>query len=919
MLGEFQALLEKRFAELAAMRRDLQYPIYALEHGLEEGQLRQVQMAASNSIRYNPPDDAHWLVWTSLSAEAGYSYSGDEFWPALERRPGEWRSNEYRQKLRKFFHRFQRVYQGPTPEGRWAEHFNIIAWPITNAILPRYLQTHFARHIYDLRFELTHYVTGNGEEIGQFLLSNYDGTPSRFHDFLQQTDLTTQIVLALRDEDLGGQVHRIDPSLLSRIVSDLETHRDAKYYLRDARKLIQSTGIQISSRLKPASTTISGLSANQPVSSANQRTRLAARRNGNGQYLLGIQLPDIRAALKGAGVDEKQLSSHRVQFFGPAERYLPGSTLLSLSKKERPLHSFPQPNQPIYFIENATENLSKILDPIGRIEERPTWILKRQADGLFIEVGHVRSCQEYLVLCRADIPAELLGKAGILQASIATQEVYAYHLTMPTKLSDAQKTALRDIGIGTVVGVLIEPIGFNPIPGACPSWLSTEPVFLRLSADYHVDGFSVALDSENPQRFAASGSKALIRLDQLKPGRHSIYVLLADKKETFDFQIVAPQPWKDSIQNKAGFRLFIEPANAKLEHLLGGQANVQVHGPKGRAIQWSFETYNASGHLAHVCPLRSTKVGGLQSVISTMLDKARKDHSDKIDEAYRVDLVACLDELGRQALKFTHSVEPLRWKFDPKDHTIRLIDETDHTEPILVRSYLLEAPMKKEPIDIDNALSGIPVNSPGTLFAVTHKQVRISIFASVPRAIRDFTDLGFEQAFQLPESKAEAMIKLIDNLRLWDRAKPVGDLALVRKAATKEKFHHEIAALACGSDFADLIKANDENKLDEARAKVGGSPGFRVRMRKFEWPSRFELAQQSFAEYAATYGVEADAKICASVLSLARKPLCLRFDSGVDAKAYIAGLLSRRILLRGAFLANASHLIQVPFIEKETA
>src|SRR3712207_7713201 len=46
---------------------------------------------------------------------------------------------------------FKRQFAGATPSGRWAEHFSIIAWPITHAILPRDLQQQLARILYDLR------------------------------------------------------------------------------------------------------------------------------------------------------------------------------------------------------------------------------------------------------------------------------------------------------------------------------------------------------------------------------------------------------------------------------------------------------------------------------------------------------------------------------------------------------------------------------------------------------------------------------------------------------------------------------------------------------------------------------------------------------------------------------------------------
>jgi len=114
-------------------------------------------------------------VWTTLAAEAGYGYEGEEYWPALEHVPNEWRNNNNRTWLRRRFKRFSDKFGGPVPVGRWAEHFSIISWPIANAILPRYLQAHFARHLYDLRFELSEIANAQADRLGQVLLDRYDG------------------------------------------------------------------------------------------------------------------------------------------------------------------------------------------------------------------------------------------------------------------------------------------------------------------------------------------------------------------------------------------------------------------------------------------------------------------------------------------------------------------------------------------------------------------------------------------------------------------------------------------------------------------------------------------------------------------------------------------------------------------------
>ena len=95
----------------------------------------------------------HWLLWVVYASEAGYGYTGDEYWPSFERQTPNWQFHD-RPKIKTWFARFQKSYSGVTPSGSWAEQFSIIAWPITHALLPRYLQWQFARLMYDLRFRL---------------------------------------------------------------------------------------------------------------------------------------------------------------------------------------------------------------------------------------------------------------------------------------------------------------------------------------------------------------------------------------------------------------------------------------------------------------------------------------------------------------------------------------------------------------------------------------------------------------------------------------------------------------------------------------------------------------------------------------------------------------------------------------------
>jgi len=374
MLGGVQQRLFETFSALAEQRREAGYPVYALEHGLPPEEIDDVWSAASASICYLPPSTSHWLVWCAIAAEAGYRYSGDEFWPSLERHPGEWRNNDYRQRLRAFYRRFSVEFGGPEPKGRWAGHFNIIAWPISGAILPLYLQAPFAHHLSDQRFSLPQAVHAGGVAVGELLLARYNGTSSRFRDFLQQTELTSQIVLALRDEGLAPEVTRIEPSVLSRIVHDLEGRRDARSHLRSARRAIETTTVRIAAPLQPKQPGGEPTRRNEAVV---RRFTLLARKLADGRFALGIKLPDFRSA----GLNRENLTGQRIRFSGKGEPSQPASVLLALSGGERRLDVFPEPNADLVTAEDSEAETATLLGAVARIDERPTWVLRRQLDG----------------------------------------------------------------------------------------------------------------------------------------------------------------------------------------------------------------------------------------------------------------------------------------------------------------------------------------------------------------------------------------------------------------------------------------------------------------------------------------------------------------------------------------------------------
>ena len=196
---------------MKALRRSGQRPVsdVALEHGLSDDELSQIGphllARLKSGLRLSP----HWLLWVIYATERGYGYAGDEYWRSFEEHTPFWELGD-RYKLVPWFSKFQQAYDGVIPAGPWASHFRIIAWPITHAILPRYLQRQFARALYDLRYRLAGLANFEPAAIGH-LLAVHSHSSTRFEEFLQQEELTGRIVLALLDQTPAGGQEPIYP------------------------------------------------------------------------------------------------------------------------------------------------------------------------------------------------------------------------------------------------------------------------------------------------------------------------------------------------------------------------------------------------------------------------------------------------------------------------------------------------------------------------------------------------------------------------------------------------------------------------------------------------------------------------------------------------------------------------------------
>ena len=123
--AKMQQRLEKHFDDLKATRNTSSYPIFALEHGLEQSDVEKVQAMLRLPSAKSLLSSRYWLLWVVYATELGYDYAGDEYWSSFEEKTPEWDYYD-RAKIKAWFRKFQNLYGGVLPSGPWADHFNII-------------------------------------------------------------------------------------------------------------------------------------------------------------------------------------------------------------------------------------------------------------------------------------------------------------------------------------------------------------------------------------------------------------------------------------------------------------------------------------------------------------------------------------------------------------------------------------------------------------------------------------------------------------------------------------------------------------------------------------------------------------------------------------------------------------------------
>lgn len=234
LIKDSETNLAGHFADLRDNRNG---PVFFIEHGLSKPDSRQLIDTVKQVARHRPIHSSWWsqyrLPLIVTATEVGYKYrgTGTDFWPKLESALNIYISPKARQQVRDFFCNCSNWYRGAQPaDTPWTANFNLIAWPITHALIPLEFHRQLAATLANLRYS-AHALDDDDLHVA---VRNAAGrTSARFHTFLEDSSLSVPVIRAL----LGGGSSEISQHSMDRIGKDLASDSDAYRDIKIAKQI----------------------------------------------------------------------------------------------------------------------------------------------------------------------------------------------------------------------------------------------------------------------------------------------------------------------------------------------------------------------------------------------------------------------------------------------------------------------------------------------------------------------------------------------------------------------------------------------------------------------------------------------------------------------------------------------------------
>lgn len=815
--------LAAHFDALARDRKDI--PVFALEHGLAQAELVALQNTLRAHIQVAAPARDHQLVWVVYAAEIGYGYAGNEYWQTFEDKTPGWTLNGRRDWIRDAFVTFQKKFAGARPSGPWAEHFSIIAWPITHAILPCDLQQQLARILYELRHSFSGALFDEPQRLGDFIAARSWNTSARFQNLVQAPALVGQIAAALLLQGKEGFKTLLHPATLKRISDDVDRERRGRDWLHGARRAAEE-------RAKIQGLTI-GRSTNTTFKRREEgrdevvrlgiEPRLVLRPTEGSRWEVSLEIPVLSHLLLRFPQVRDVLTESRCNVAGATGRPLARGRCLH-GPQRVPLSRWPRPDDVLLKFERTDAQLEYLLRAECMLRPGITWLFKLASDGLAYESRgmRVRADSKYLLVSTEPLACSPIARP----VELTCRDVHAVLLDVPDALTSEWEQALKQFQVTQAKSIEVWPAGLAAVSWdgeGYGEWLASETPTLAIRSDHSIDELTIAMGDGPSLSLTLTdtppGEVVFVELPPLPVGLHKFSVAArsgnsAASEVIGDLDVVMrvreARPWSPGSTAQGPLELELDPVAPSLEQLWEGKVDIEVRGPIGRSIECVLSLFERAG-ANPVLELRlpSMQLPLLPTQWRTHFERHFRENKQaqrRYDDARLCRLILAASELGVFTLECEREFEPLRWVLRRHGDSVnaRLVDDSGAPEEPEVLLFSFETPTKCVHL---SPLPEFPVQAPGGLFLARRGDVTAGILA-VPRTIRNFTDLGATPQIEGIARSVEAVVEALEYAHLWEIARSSGDiLSSHKRRSVLQEFSGHIVSLLGGEQWARAERA----------------------------------------------------------------------------------------------------------------
>ena len=841
-LLDLQKRLELHFRELHSHRSNEQ-PIFGLEHCLNAKEIEDLSIAVHAHIAEQPPSIDHSLAWIVYTSEFGYAYSGDEYWQTFEQETPGWTDNGNRNWIRRRYLDFHKEFGGAEPSGIWAEQFSIICWPITHAILPKDLQRHLARILYETRNSFSAEILESPVALGELIYNQSWSASSRFQNFARHKQLAGQIAAPLLLEGDFGTDSLIRSETLKRISKDLDNERRSREWIRiarrDARKRMKIKGlippwknlnIPEIDNLQKAKKEIEKLGI-------EPRLILQPENLARDQWTVWLEIPNLSHLIDRFPETREILTVSRCVVEGTSGRPLARGVFLYGTQRVK-LDKWPCTSKVLLKFEHSNQQLDYLLHTECLLRPGTKRLFRIASDGLAYEMRslRVRPEERYILVSIVDSFKSVDNLCS--PTNILCEGVHGIILELPEAISADWEKFLQELGLGQSGKIEVWPAGLGASAWdgeGHAEWPASEHPCLAIRTDHPTGSILLLMNdnTSNPLELISviPGEPIFVELPQLPVGKHVVNISVREKsagniKLLGDVVIyIRPRGFHPRIP----LLVRMSSPSPTLQEIWEGKADISASGPNGRKVKCRVSLFERDGETAILS--ETLPAIDLPVTEDKWREHFKKHFCDKqnaqkaYDTARSCELKFLADELGTFTVRCEEDFRPLRWRLKQHDqkYFLRLFDDSGDGEQPAVSIMEFKTPCVENKLSFKDEYE---VPDSGGMYVARTERAEAAIVVP-PRSV-GLEDLRCKPCIEKRERSVDALIASVETAVLWGRARVAGNpLAMFRKNDVMKVLIHNIFRILCGKNWANAEKnatVNGKSSLEDLSDAVSKHP-----------------------------------------------------------------------------------------------